>query len=260
MLNITAFIMTVCAPQRIEWLKESLDNLDSQNFPFVKKIVAADEFNGHKFPLDLKSELESRGWIVLIDNHKSRVKSADHVFSLIDSDYIFYNEEDVQAIMPKMEDLTTLFETKIDGRECGMCSLTLGGSLSHFPENQYGDLDKVKDNIILSTENYLIFRRLEEFKNSWFFEFPALIIKTSLFKECHRVAKKYFPNSQIEMGLTNAYFKALFNEKYYKCSVAKHDILNIVCDNPLKVFHDSRLIKCLDPQQGSSPHGGGHTF
>lgn len=260
-MNITALILGICPPQRLLWLKQSVNFLDKQNFPFVKKIIAVDEFRGYKMPHKLKQYFESKGWLVLVDSHMSRTKSMDHAFSLIDSEYIFYNEDDVMATMPRIEDLTKIFtEIKDARRTCGMLSLTLGGSKSHFPKNKYGDLNKVKDNILLQNDDYLVFKRLEKDRNDWFFEFPALFIKTDLFRLCHSRAKKTFPGMQVEMGLTKAWFKEKLEKKYFKCSLCKYEILNIVCDKPLEVFHNARLISCLDPNQGASPFGGNHSY
>ncbi len=259
--DITAFILGICPPERLQWLKENVDYLDKQNFPFVKKIIAVDEFHGNKMPEDLKKYFQSKGWIVLVDAHMSRTKSMDHAFSIIDSEFMFYNEDDVQVTMPNVMDLSKIFkETKIKERECGMVSLTLGGSKSHFPKNKYGDLNHVKDNILLENNSYLVFRRLEEKRNDWFFEFPALFIRTDLFKRCHEKAREKYPGLQVEMGLTKAWFKEKIDKKYYKSSLCKKDILDIVCANPLEIFQKSRLITCLDPHQGASPVGGNHTY
>jgi hypothetical protein len=253
--------MGICQPQRIAYLKKTLSYLDGQKFPFSQKVLAIDEFDGYTFPKNLKTQLGKRGWTVLIDSHRSRIKSMDHAFSAINTDYVFYNEDDVQATLPKISDLTRVFdEIKVKDRECGMISLTLGGSKSHFPANKYGDLDKVKENILLENKEYLVFRRLEEKRNEWFFEFPALFIKTKLFKICHEVAKKKYHNAQVEMGLTKAWFGEKLDKKYYKCSLCKKDILHVVGDNPLEIFKKSRLITTLDPNQGNSPFGGHHAY
>lgn len=260
-ISVSAFIMGICHPQRIEYLKKSLGYLDKQKSPFKQKILAIDEFDGYTFPKDLKDELEKRGWTILIDNYRSRIKSMDHAFNVINTEYIFYNEDDVQVALPRIEDLTKIFkDTEVDGRESGMISLTLGGSKSHFPKQQYGDLDSVKDNILLEKGDYLVFRRLEQKRNDYFFEFPALFIRSDLFKLCHESAKKHYSGLQVEMGLTKAWFREKLDRMYYKCSLCKKDILNIVSHKPLEIFNKARLITCLDPNQGSSPFGGNHAY
>ena len=260
-INISAFIMSICHPQRIEYLEKTLDYMDRQNFPFAQKVLAIDEFDGYTFPKDLNKQLEKRGWIVLIDNHKSRMKSMDHAFAILDKEYIFYNEEDVQVDMPRIEDIEYVFKhIKVQERACGMISLNLGGSHSHFPENKYGDLNKVHENILLENEDYLVFRRLEKEKNDWFFEFPGLFIPTDLFKQCHETAKKYYPGSHIEVGLTKAWFKENLDKKYYKCSLCKKDILHIVGHNRVEIHEQAKLIKFIDPNQGISSFGGSQNY
>ena len=260
-IDITAFILGICPPERLAWLKQSVDHLDKQHFPFVKKIIAVDEYRGYTMPESLKKYFESQGWIVLVDAHMSRIKSMDHAFSLINSEYTFYNEDDIQAPMPQISDLTKIFkETFVKGRACGMISLTMGGSKHNLPKKKYGDLNFVKENILLENNDYVIFRRLEKKRNDFFFEFPALFIKTELFKRCHEVAKKKYAGKQVEMGLTKAWFKEKLDKKYYKCSLSKKDILNIVGDNPLDIYYKSLTLTFLDPNQGSSPFGGNHGY
>ena len=114
-IDVTAFIMGIAHPNRMEWLKNTISYMDNQNFPFKKKIVSIDQFNGHSvLDSDVKF-LEEKGWVVLLDSHKSRILSMDRAFNLIDTDYIFYNEDDVMADMPKIEDLSSVFNTRIGG-------------------------------------------------------------------------------------------------------------------------------------------------
>src|SRR3989338_2636806 len=108
-IDVTAFILGICPPQRLQWLTQTVDYMDQQYFPFVKKIIAVDEYKGYTMPAELKKHFEANGWIVLVDTHMSRTKSMDHAFSLIDSEYIFYNEDDVQVTLPRISDLTTVF-------------------------------------------------------------------------------------------------------------------------------------------------------
>ena len=45
--------MGISPPQRLIWLRNTIDYLDSQGFPFKKKIVSIDEINDHKVQEDL---------------------------------------------------------------------------------------------------------------------------------------------------------------------------------------------------------------
>lgn len=259
-MDISLFLMTVCHPQRLNWLVENVTSINSQNFYFKNKYIFADEFNGWKFPVSLKQKLELLGYEVFIDSHKSRIKSMDHAFSVIKTEYVFYNEEDVISIFPQQEEVHKIFNIQDEDRRCGMISLTLGGSTNHFPEGKYGDLREAKNNIIYSSKDWFAFKRLEEHKNDYFFEFPGLFIRTELFKETHEAAKK-FNNSQIEVGLTKGYFDKKFEQKFFKCSIAKNNFNYLLeSSEPVNVFYKSRLLNNLDPNQGSSPFGGGHNY
>jgi len=257
-MEITAFILGICPPTRLTWLKQNIDYLEQQNFPFVKKIIAMDEFRGHKMSNELKEYFENQGWIVLVDSHMSRVKSMSHGFSLIESEYIFYNEDDVLSTMPDINDLESVFNANRNDRECGMISMTLGGTVFDAPTNNIGDLEYMNENTILSNARYRIFERDENYKNAWFFEFPGLFVKSELFKKCHEESKKI--GGQIEMALTSAYFNNKFNEKYYKCSIAKLHALETLHKNPAFVNTDCRLLTNLDANQGNSGMGGNHNY
>lgn len=262
-MKITALILGICPPIRLEWLKNNVDYLDAQNFPFEKKIIAIDEFHGYQMPKNLKEYFESNGWEVLVDTHMSRSKTMDHAFSIINTEYVFYNEDDVLSKMPKLEDLEKVFNTKIDNKECGMISMTLGGtqfdpSIDDGEFKFIGDLKYMNDNTILQNEEYRIFKRDFKFANAWFFEFPGLIIRTDLFKRCHEGAKRR--GGQVEQALTTSFMEDGFKEKYYKCSVAKLNALEYLKINPMSVNTECRLLTNLDVNQGNSPLGGNHNY
>ena len=58
----------------------------------------------------------------------------------------------------KIEDLEYTFNHEIDGRKCGMVSMTLGGTQFDSSTNFIGDLQFMEDNKILGNDNYLVFR------------------------------------------------------------------------------------------------------
>lgn len=258
MIDVTAFIMGIAPPQRLNWLYDSINYLDKQNFPFKKKILSIDQFRGHTVPSYLVDYFSSKGWTVLLDSYGSRVKSMDRIFSEIDSEYLFYNEDDVLADLPSPDILDTVFNTKINDKECGMISMTLGGTQFDPESNFIGDLAKMLENKILIKNEFLVFKRMEEFKNSWFFEFPGLWINTKLFESCHIQAKK--EHGQVEQALTKAYFNLGLNDLYYKSSICKSNALDILLHDPFKVNSHCRFLTNLDPQQGKSPFGGNHHY
>lgn len=254
-MEITAFIMGICPPKRLEWLKQNIDFLDSQNFQFKEKILSIDQFKGYVLPNDLKEYFLSKGWKLLIDNHGSRNKSMDHLLN-ISSEYIFYNEDDVLCEMPNKNDLETIFNIKDGHRECGMVSLTVGGSNWYPESNNFGDLNFLQNNIIFENEKYYAFKRLESHKNNYFFEFPGLIIKSNIFKQCHQSAKQF--RTQIEMALSLAYFHNNFDKQYYKCCLTKPIIHELIFKDYRRIISDGRLLRNLDENQGSGIVDGIH--
>ena len=182
----------------------------------------------------------------------------DRAFSYIDTDIIFYNEDDVLVDLPTVDDVRFVFDKNIDDRKCGMLSLALGGTQYNSAVGNLGDLRFMEDNTIISNDDYRIFQRLEEYKSAWFFEFPGLFIKTDLFKECHNKAKGL--GKQIEQALTISYLDNGYSEKYYKASIAKSNALSILLEDGSKVNSHCRLLTNLDPSQGNSPLGGCHNY
>lgn len=260
MLSIAAFIMGICPPARLTWLKETTDHLDSQNFPFQEKLMAIDQFDNHFLPEEDLHYYRSKGWRIFLESCRSRKWCTEIVLKNLHTDIVFYNEDDVKATLPSMEDIEKVFNTTIDGRKCGIISMTLGGCQFDAPSSNIGDLKFMEENAIVNNDRYLIFRRLEEYRNPWFFEFPGLFIRSDLFRECHEKAKEIAPGYQIEMALTHAWFSLNLHQEYYKASVAVQGALNTLLTTPAKVNSLCRLLSDMDINQGSSPLGGCHTY
>ena len=54
--------MGISPPQRLAWLKQTIDHMDAQLFPFEKKIVSIDQIRGHGVPSVLVRYFENKGW------------------------------------------------------------------------------------------------------------------------------------------------------------------------------------------------------
>lgn len=257
-IDATAYITGIAHPHRMEWLRATIDYMDSQNFPFKKKIISIDQFNGNKVKDEDVEYFAQSGWTVLIDSHHSRKSSFDRAFKEIDTNFLFYNEDDVQATLPKIEDLNIALFKEVDDKLPSMISMTLGGTKFDPETKDIGDLKFMEENVILESDDYIIFRRLEDYANSYFFEFPGLWIRTQIFKDCHEAAKTI--GGQIETGLTQAYWNNKYKEKFYKASIAKKGSLQILLEDPRKVNSHCRLLTNLDPLQGNNPAGGNHKY
>lgn len=257
-MKTSAYISGTSHPQRREWLRKTIDFMDQQEFPFEKKILTIDQFGGNFMPEQEIDYFSSNGWTVLVDSHMSRVKSLTRALNEIDSEYIFYNEDDVIAILPDVNDLETVFNTEVDGKKCGMITMTIGGDHHDYLKGSYGDLTFIQENTILESEKYVIFKRLYEYASHFFLQFPGLWIRSEIFKNCNNKAKTI--GGQIENGLTDAYFANGYDKTYYKCSIARPETLEVAKTDPKNVDDRCTFLKNLDPRQGSATFGGGHHY
>jgi len=259
-MKIKACVMSVAHPKRLLWLNESIKHIESQKFPFHKKVVIIDQFDGWKVPEFLLNKLRDWNWDVKLVALKSRTKAMDLFFEDDETDIIFYNEEDVMATLPSYELVEKIFNKERNGRVCGMLSMTLGGTKFDAPSNFIGDLEFIEKNTIFEDDQRIVFERDEFFKNDWFFEFPGLFVREDIFKTCHHFGHLENKGIQVEMALTNAYIRTNLISKYYKCSLCKKEAPQILKQNPERVNSHCRFLQNLDPQQGSSPVGGNHTY
>lgn len=253
--DVTAFIMGIAHPSRMRWLIQSINRLDEQNFPFRKKIVSIDQFGGNIVNPNDINILKDNGWTVLLDSHKSRVLSMDRAFKEIETEYTFYNEDDILITLPNFDDLVKTFNTKIEDKACSMISMNFGGMHSNPNTKMPLDWEYIEKNAIVISENYFITKRMSEFASAYFFEFPALWIKTDIFRRSHNMAKRY--SNQVEESLTKAYKELGFYNTYYKASIIKKECLKTT--DYTKII-DCLYIELLDPQQGKSVLGGSHNY
>lgn len=265
--SISCLILSTCHNSKLRWVQEVAKSIEI-NDVFDQKILAVDEFNGLFFPQRIKNIFESGNWDVLVDNHMSRTKSMLHGIEISKNDLLFYSEDDVLLDLPDKDFILSHFETNIEGRECGILSLNLGGTNSRITNmggnlnSQYktGDLEFAVDNKIKEHDNYFSFLRLEKYKNPWFFEFPGIFINKNLLKELLILANDKFKGYQIEVALTAAWFSGEFDKKYYKASIAKNIFVDLVKEDPMKLHDESRLLKNLDKTQGAFIYGGNPTI
>ena len=61
-INVTAYVSGIAHPQRMEWLRKTIDHMDSQEFPFRRKILTIDQFDGHTVKTEELTHFISRGW------------------------------------------------------------------------------------------------------------------------------------------------------------------------------------------------------
>lgn len=260
-MKFAAMVLGVAHPQKLAWLTPTLESINnSQRFQFDKRVLAIDEFRRHRFPSALFKKYRGMGWSIVKDSHMSRPKSMKHALTLMDEDVVFYHEDDVLVNLPAREHIEQIFNhTLPDGRTCGMCSLTLGGTKAWFSGFEgVGDLANIEQNTLFKWDDYLAFQRIEETKDEHFFEFPGLFIKQDILDQCLRHAMLHCKGRQIEKALTVAWFDLGLDKKFFKCSIAKNNIVDIMQGDFKTVFKDCRLLHNLDPNQGNSMYFGNH--
>lgn len=248
-------VMGICHPTKLNYLNQSLDSVDPIAMIFDKKILAIDEFNGHVFPQPFKKKFSAKNWEILIDNHMSRTKSLLHAVESAQSEWVFYTEDDIVLELPINFDLNNFIKI-VDGREPGMFSLTFGGTKHDLSKNDVGDMAFAEENEIYSDDNLFCFRRLEETKDDFFFEFPGLFIRKDLLHKCLIHTMEFNKNCQIEYGLSLSWFDLHLYKNYYKASILKRDFLNFRNTNAMNILHHGRLFKIIDPLQGQFAYGG----
>jgi hypothetical protein len=262
--TIGCLILATCHASKVRWVQK-VEKSISENDIFDEKVLAVDEFNNMFFPARVKKYFEEKGWKVIIDNHKSRTKSMLNGLAELSTDYVFYSEDDVLVDLPSKEFILDNLKHKIGDLECGMLSLNLGGTTSTISNmggsnsntgSKNGDLDFAKENMIIQNDTSFSFRRLEEKRNAWFYEFPGLFMPRELMADTINKSKEKFKGMQIEMALTSAWFYFNFDKKYYKASVAKNNLLDILEKNPLLASDNCRHLTNLDKTQGAFVYGG----
>lgn len=255
--DISAFIMGTCDPQRLKWLKLSIDCLDSQSFPFSKKILVIDQFGGLTLPKQERDYFEQNGWNVLVYSEGGgrdgfgraicMLKALEHV----DTEFIFYNEDDILVRMPDHVDVNSVLSRTIADKSCGMLSMNIGGSTHDFPRKKFGDLLNIQKNIILQNNKYICFLREEECASDWFVEFPALFVRKDILTQ---TIENTYGNGGLEIHITKKYFKLGLQNKHFKASLCKNNVFDVIDfykhSFNYEMFETAKLTKLMDKNQG----------
>ena len=258
MFDCTAVVTTLAHPNRIMWMKRTIPEVAKSPI-FKRKILAIAESPAHKIQPKDAAEAMKADWELHIDGYRDRIKTFSEVLEKVDTEWIFYHEEDVlMKELPSMVDMEEIdnFMSK-DMRKCGALSLNPGGSTHDTPSKNMGDFDQIRENMILETPTLKFFQRNEKNKNDYFISFPALFIRTSILKECHRYATHHCHGMQIETALSQAYFDQAFDRYFFKASAMLPSISDL---QPGEILAPHVPYEVLDPRQGQSPNGGKHTY
>lgn len=250
MTTISAMILGTA--DRLKWLEQSLDFMDHQGFPFQQKLVSIYAKTIETVPEWLKPKLELAGWTVVFTD-QNRAQAMIDALTQIQTQWVFYNEDDVLVRLPQPEHVKQVLEGWIGDRCCGMLSMNLGGSDHDFPRQKFGDLLDVKQNLQVEFEKYLCFLRDETKRSKWFFEFPALFVRSEILR---MVLRPEFGNGGLEIDLTKQYFDLRLDEDFYKASICKKNIYEVIewykTNFSMEKFETAKMIRLLDPNQGDA--------
>lgn len=255
MNTVCALIMGICPSQRLEWLKECINHLEKQPFKFDRKIVVLDEFSGNITTEDIKQFLKNKNWEFKIVQYHSRSKTMQEVLKEINEDCVFYIEDDVLLDLPPKEEVMNLFDIMVDDRMCGYVSPQVGGGQYCSGRKIWGDVEFLEKNCVYKSDNFLAFRRMEEYKTNYFITFPCALFRTTILKECINTAIQIFKGMQIEEALTSAYFFNQIDKDYYKVSICRPDTKQKLNED-MKNERMCGFYKTLDPNQGNNFSGG----
>lgn len=251
-MKVDCLILGINELQRLEWLDQSLEFLDAQKFPFNKKVVSIYGHGHHQIPLSLRSKLESKNWIIMLTS-LPRSETMINCLQNLDSDYIFYNEDDVLVRMPDPDIVNGLLNASCDGRDCGMLSLNYGGSDHDFPRGKFGDLLDIDRNILLKTDKYVAFRRDEAKKSAWFCELPAVFFRRAVLKA---ILLPNQGNGGLEIHMTDQYFAQGLDKQFFKVSLCRPNVFDVIefykHDFNMEMFETAKFMRILDSNQGDA--------
>jgi hypothetical protein len=165
------------------------------------------------------------------------VKSQQEALSKVETDWVFYCEDDVFIErLPSKKNIEKAYRHKINDRCCGIISMMQGGydyprktpeqhkgtGLPEYKQKQL--IEHIKDpNSYITLDNAaVLWIREEKFRDAWFVEFPVTFMRTTLMKKCSTYASNHFAQWQIEKGYTKSWFALAFDQRYYKTTYMRH--------------------------------------
>jgi hypothetical protein len=263
-------LLAICHPDKLKMLEEVIPSYNNISHMFGEKFLMVDEFSGMSFPDELLDRFTNMGWTVKKVQNHSRTKTMLECLEYIKSDWVFYSEDDIVIdLYPEFDFDKIKFEMHDDGyygpRALGMLSLSFGGTIHDLAKGDLGDLEHYKKNTVYRDGKSVCFARIDQMRDSWFFEFPTIFIRKEILQTCLEHAHAFYSGLQIEMSLTKAWFGTEIESRfekniplmYYKASILRSEIDDIPGD-PMRLIDDSRFFKIIDPTQGRSNYGGNH--
>jgi hypothetical protein len=226
---------------------DTLKSIDDQNFPFEIKILSLDDF-GEAIDQEVKRYTEMNNWKLLISKREGMVKNQLRALNLVQTEWVFYCEDDVIVEkIPTSKKIELLIDAKPN---TGIISFTGGGYDAYNSSNYEKIIKNLQNDIFESGKDEIFWLRDSNLANEWYFEFPTMMVKTDILKQCIDTSLKYFKNLQIEKSYTKSYFYLNFHKSYEKYTWSRdfrqkldlnkniNEILNEIANNYVYIKHN----------------------
>lgn len=243
-LDFSCFVLGTTLKHREQKMLETLISIDVNNFNFIDKILSIDDF-GEGTSINVEEYCRNNNWEILIDEKKGMVNNQIKALKKIKTEWVLYCEDDVIVEkLPNIEQIKKLLEKK---NNVGIISMTGGGYDSH---NNHDEIRKNLINDIVKVDGDIFWYRDPLLRNDWFFEFPTMIVKTQIFKDCIDTSLKIFKNIQIEQSYTKSYFHLNYHTKYDRYTWSRdftekldyskniEYLLSEICENYIYIKHN----------------------
>ena len=92
--TFSCFVIGTTLANRQNSMINTLKSIDNQNFPFKIKILSIDDF-GEGLSKEVQHYTENNGWRLILDKRGGMVQNQIRALNYIDSDWVFYCEDDV---------------------------------------------------------------------------------------------------------------------------------------------------------------------
>lgn len=217
-MNIDCVLIATNLKNRFEKLKTCSQHLDK--FNFKNKNLSVDCFNQDS--IDDFSDFERRGWKILKHERKGIFGNMVEGVSGLNSDWIFYCEDDVAVEqIPSSDDMKMIEGLKSKGRSVGYISLMFGGMEEGRNIKEMHEYLRSSSSYKKTKNNSQIFLRQEKFKNDFFITFPVALFKRDVLIQLIDYINLYKKGIQVEEAFSQAWMEVNMPEKYCTLSYVK---------------------------------------
>lgn len=256
MVSVDLIMISTSQPTKQFSLRKIIPCLIDK-FNFTNKIIGIDVIDN--YTLDNKTEnlLSNLNFIIDIHDGQGMVRNLGSVIDSLKSEWILYCEDDVILDdFPNIDKLLEYSKLNFSG-EIGiidflpangvMWNQNTGISFKHNFMNS--DYHKIMD-------EYHLFERDIESYDMYYINFPIILIRKDIFVSCYYYALDNCKNSQIERGMSFAYYAMGYQKIYKKIHIWKNENLDLSeCENldGRQISYDYLMKKLLIKNRETHP-------